>query len=395
MASLFQKLLGNIRPQKQEEKIPVPVPETPWKTPEEECVKTKTVETEPEPESEPKECIITKLPGDVVFLIASHLTPASRMCLALTCKPFLEFIDGSKSLRKSFRLLNQKRDPFKKHRLPHITPRWELIILLETKNWRSCSDCLCLHPVSELSADGLCEDRRDLFDKRRHQRCHMGAEEEGYLSLCPCRKFTVRDMWTVFKKLSQPGVFQCQHCCLYKYNWDTISATVTATLQDANSLVIETEYYIPEVILPNSLRHVPRYCCPHRSIYQHLMDLREILHSPNLFPLADDYRRFTVCNQCLTSIVDVAWDGEESACTLKTRRTLEKGKLSEIGTYTASGSWNKQSTSGDNHYNWYYYDSYCRGDADDRNPWASWVPTSNGAGYEIGRVIFSTPALSR
>lgn len=391
----LQKLRKSNRTQKEEEDIPVLAPEfvpefVPEKTLEQECVQGKSIETDTESfVLELRRFLTTKLPGDVLFLIASHLRPASRMCLALTCKSFLKIIDGSKCLRKSFKLLNQTNEMFQKHRLPYLTPRWELMILLETKKWRSCSDCFCLHPASEFPPGRLCESIGNVLENRRDQRCTMGPSR-GYLTLCPCRNFTTRDLLRVSRKLSQPGVFQCQHSCLYKYNWDTVSATVTATPQDESHLLIETVYYMPEVNLPYSLRHVPRYCCRHRSIYQHLTDLRDIIQSPKLFPLAEDYKRFMVCNQCRTAVVDVDWDGDESTCAFKTRMSLEMGKFKNDGGYITSSYWDKHSfSSGDSP----EYSSHGRSRDDDRNPWASWVPVADGPACETGTVISSTPAL--
>lgn len=76
---------------------------------------------------------MTKLPAEMLLEVSSFLPPVPRMCLALTCKGFLEIIDYTKLLRQSshFRLPRTGPAPFTLHRSPVLSPRWELLRKLE------------------------------------------------------------------------------------------------------------------------------------------------------------------------------------------------------------------------------------------------------------------------
>lgn len=284
-----------------------------------EPISEQPVEAEAQPE-EPQESFISKLAAGELFQIAARLSPASQMCLALTCKSFFNIIGTSKTLRKSlqYRVVSRPPNSFQRHRTPFRTPRWELLRLLENNDWRACSDCICLHLISGFDPNTI---------GTAGQRCGMGPET-GYLNLCPCRRFT-HDLWKVANKLSQPGIFQCLHSCSCRYNSVDVETRITATLRDEGTVIIETEYLIPEAHLPHCLQHVPRFCCIHRSVYQHLIDLWEMAQSPRMSPLSEEYKQYMSCTRCNTIITDVDWEadlepGVKTTCSFKTRRLIRK-----------------------------------------------------------------------
>src|SRR5436189_3273342 len=98
---------------------------------------------------------ISQLPVELFLQITRLLPLVSRVCLALTCKPFLNLLDSSSTLLSSEEL-HHPRDLVKVgyrplHRDALCTQRWVLLQLLEDDRWRCCSGCLKLHPVSEFS----------------------------------------------------------------------------------------------------------------------------------------------------------------------------------------------------------------------------------------------------
>lgn len=386
---LFQKIIKLIHRKKKTEELLVPPTSCEDSSP-------KGLESSDGSESseiievKPAHSFLSKLPSELLLEIASLLPLPSRVCLALTCKPFLERIDESKALRESIELKLHRKvpKPFNLYRTPFLTPRWELLRLLESEEWRACKECICLHPVSEFPPDKS----ENLEPGKKNRNCAMGLQG-GYLDLCPCRKFTAHDLWRVFRKLSQPGVFQCHHRCSYQYTSAVVESSITATLYGSESLLIETEYYIPPTILPDGLKHVLRFCCRHRRIYNHLADLRTLCAWAHLSPMADDYKRYMACNLCNMSITEVAWEANAhpsvaTHCSFKTRMIIAKGTVTEDNKYTPDSTWNNQclhaTKSSNTHRPNHLSDSDAR---------LSWLPTSNAQKVEVGAAILTTPGL--
>ncbi|KAL1968892.1 hypothetical protein VTN77DRAFT_1253 [Rasamsonia byssochlamydoides] len=309
-----------------------------------------------------------RLPGELILEIATLLPPLSRLCFALTCKYFLELIDCSGTLRRS----SQCRRPTDFYSLSpyrYILPTrtcnvfpsewWQFLRQLENSRWRCCSGCLKLHPTSEFTAEELA--------KNAEKRICIFGPCVGVVQLCPCLNLTFRDKRKLVAQMRE-GQSYC-HECSYDYKpGTTLRTRIRPILQADGDLIIETEYTITDVHVPSDLVPLERLCCPHRSIFSHIMDVYPwpTRQRPNL--------DLSHCRWCQTSLsdVDVRWRYDlppggisSGSCWFRTRRRLGKGYE------YADRCWREQSC--------FSSEGLNIEEQIQQNPWKSWLSRSRPA----------------
>lgn len=244
-----------------------------------------------------------RLPVELILEIAALLPPYSQLLLALTCKSFLRVIDSSGALRRSIQFQRPK-DFYSLSPYRYILPTralnvfysewWKLLRHLEDSRWRCCSDCLKLHPTSEFTAE-------ELARSAEQRTCILGPFL-GVVQLCPCINLTFRDKRKLVARMMEGKSFR--HECSYNYDpGRTLFTRIRPLLQADGDLIVQTEYTITNIDRPTDLVPLERLCCPHRSIFSHIMDAYPWPPRPYLYPTVSH------CRWCPTwlSNVNVRW----------------------------------------------------------------------------------------
>lgn len=159
---------------------------------------------------------ISSLPTEVILEIASHTTPCSRVCLALSSKRLFSIIsDGFSNLFDDLKLpaeLPQDSPPrFTANDWPlmYQPERWNLLCLLQkdSRHWLACSDCFVLHPAqwfgqTEVAVWPL---KRSWPQCRPPTLDHLPRSKvpRGIVDLCPCIKLTQGKKRTLLAYLQQ------------------------------------------------------------------------------------------------------------------------------------------------------------------------------------------------
>jgi hypothetical protein len=284
---------------------------------------------------------ISELPVELLLKITDQLPMVSQVCLALSCKPFLELLGGPKVILDRSEL-HHPLHPVRPFRTPwrldaFETPRWKLLRCLEDSRWRLCSGCLELHPVSEFSSSELA--------KHTEERTCMFGTSVGLVYLCPCISMTFRDKLKLVERLDgtltsedysrelatrNPNL-SLGHECVYNYKTMEVHTELTPFLDSNGELVIRTKYHVTCSHLPLSITpYLPRLCCPHRSIYTHAMDFCEAFSGFGVSSIPyDEHERSKFCPHCATSFCNFIstrdWDGDDHF-SFQTVRRLGKPK---------------------------------------------------------------------
>lgn len=314
---------------------------------------------------------ILSLPVELVLEIAAFLPPPSQLRLALSCISFLAIIDSSGALQRS----SQFRPPidfFCQWRTPKRifdafpSEWWRLLRHLENSQWRCCSTCLKLHPVSKFSA-------KDLARSAEERTCMFGPFA-GIVHLCPCISMTFRDKRKLIDKLrgeefaateqpkdlldTRPCVngdvsnsATSWHYCLHTYEHGVAVRTrINPILQEDGDLLIRTEYSMTGNCHQVDLLRLPRVCCPHRSIYTHIMDMSDIVshgwrQGRDIRP---DLARPVHCKWCQTSISDFEKKMDQRtfrSCSFRVQRRLGKAYEKADRRWYEQGHFSLESTS--------------------------------------------------
>lgn len=254
-----------------------------------------------------------ELPTEILLEIVSHLTVLPEAVFALTCKRMYA-ISGAVLSSKSLRFPRDFAPLFHHYRNGHnfVTPRWQLLTLLENPRWRICSKCLKLHPRSAFSS-------RDLRRKAENRTCNIG-ELAGIVDICPCTKLTYRDTLDLIDHLrirkitlqalkSEFGSMvhddrYLWHSCSENYGPSEMKISVFPELNDDDQLMIRTEYQLTtESGQVGKEEHMTtRFGCAHRSVDLWVSSV----HQTTICRLFDTFcsscQRISVCAACNTTL---------------------------------------------------------------------------------------------
>ncbi|KKK21737.1 hypothetical protein ARAM_005691 [Aspergillus rambellii] len=260
----------------------------------------------------PKRSYLLELPTELLLEIISHLSVLPEACLALTCKRLFA-ISSTVLDSKSLHFSRDFAPLFHHYRNGHsfVTPRWQLIKILEDSRWWACSKCLKLHPRSFFPS-------RELRRKPEDRTCNLG-NLAGVVDLCPCKKLTFRDKIDLVELLkvrqksialleSQfgSGVQErfCWHDCTESYGSTQLKIEIYPELDAEDQLMIKTEYHLTTV--PGQLgkeEHMTaRFGCAHRSVDLWLAGVCQTTICRLFDNSCASCKRITVCRSCNSAL---------------------------------------------------------------------------------------------
>lgn len=236
---------------------------------------------------------LLEIPVEILLPIFALLPLPSQVCLTLSCKSLYELFGF---VLKDERLAWPRLLANKSYEVPLNQPdlqRNQLLLQLENDRWLRCAGCLKIHPHAFFLPD-----RRSLPPLSR-RRCMY---ESDVVDLCPCLSLTFFDRlrlekWLhtglvdtlsqsnrqMFQLLGTKGQQYLLHQCSMVDHADAfINLTMMVTLQENNSLAIQTRYHIywstaphpgaaPPFYMPSDIE--PIFLCPHFEILEFLYDL--------------------------------------------------------------------------------------------------------------------------
>lgn len=164
---------------------------------------------------------LQQIPSDIFTIIFTFLSVPDQVCFALSCKQIFE----------SFHLFLKAQDKQLSQLLPRETrsilcpnakkrPRNQLLLQLENKRWKYCSDCWILHPPPKLwsgaASAPYCPKCHLLGRFTCSQTCSTRLTDE--IHLCPCLSITFRDKLHVLRTCIESrrhpgGVFYYNGVC--------------------------------------------------------------------------------------------------------------------------------------------------------------------------------------
>jgi len=253
-------------------------------------------------------CHLLELPIELLLEIMSHLTEVPQASLALTCKS-LFVISGAVFENESLHFSRDFAPLFHHYRNGHnfLTPRWQLISLLEDHKWQACSGCLKLHPRSAFTS-------RELKRKPEDRVCNLG-ELAGVVDLCPCRKLTYQDKMDLIEllRLRQQSISLlnaqfgngvrerfCWHSCTQDYGSTVLNISIYPELDQQDKLQIRTEYRlsIEAGQLGKEENMTPRFGCAHRSVDLWLASSCQTSVCRLPRDICASCKRISICNAC-------------------------------------------------------------------------------------------------
>jgi hypothetical protein len=264
------------------------------------------------------------LPIDLLWMIVEYLSPADKLCLALTCKSLQSILNPDRELSGIW---------FFHHHVPIFPasvidedipvfsrPRWRLLRQLEDSRWMCCSGCHRLHPVNAFSRT----QRRKIAELRT---CIFRPKVVArVVHLCPDVQLTYQDRLKLMQTLATPDATTpggareawslsphsetIWHKCTHEYHGtrrSNISVQVSMSPRIENgSLIMEAQYDVRGNSWPTDFMFVPYRLCPHRNLSTHVQDmcLTDIRgYRPPRSSRLDP--RMVACEECLTEIRDV------------------------------------------------------------------------------------------
>ncbi|KAI9925539.1 hypothetical protein ASPWEDRAFT_41648 [Aspergillus wentii DTO 134E9] len=250
-----------------------------------------------------KKCrsLLLNSPVEIIYEITSWLPPASKLCLALTCKSLLAAIDDSKALRQSpdFQLIQSSPDPFAMDKNEdYCSQRFWLLHYLERDtrytglSWRLCHDCLKLHPLHEFSSK---------------ERCGLGVLTRGYIKVCPCWRLTIREVQRIFETLHQDKTQTLLlHDCSHKWWSSQINLKVTGCLSNDSPkrLILETNFDLYCTSFPKSFMESTQPVCSENFLAHYLRGY----FSSDTRPSAIRDPKSKTCRLCRTSVTCLQHD---------------------------------------------------------------------------------------
>ncbi|KAJ5248971.1 hypothetical protein N7468_000422 [Penicillium chermesinum] len=271
------------------------------------------VRTRKQPKEQTARCYLLEMPTEILLEIVSHLTLIPEAVFALTCKRMYA-ISGSILSSKALQFPRDFAPLFHHYRNTHnfISPRWQLLTLLENTRWRNCSKCLKQHPRAAFSS-------RDLRRKAENRTCNVG-ELAGVVDICPCKKLTFRDKLDLVdhlrvRKLTLQALKlefgsmihddrYLWHSCTEKYGPSEMTISVFPELNDDDQLIVRTEYQLTTESgqVGKEEFMTPRFGCAHRSVDLWLSGV----HQTTICRLFDKFcsscQRISVCGACNTTL---------------------------------------------------------------------------------------------
>lgn len=254
-----------------------------------------------------------KLPVEIVLAISKHLPLISKACLALTCKGLYRmFADVLASSNLQFPLEGTVNRLLKNVCLA-VGP-WRLIRLLEdSRGWLACSLCLKLHPFSYFTP------RQILFKKPDSRVCRSGYCT-GFVNICPCKNFTVRNKCEIVDELRQMhkvplwerydrGVW---HRCLSRWGDVLMRSEITPYLSPHDDLIFRVENVSTWEDQSSAVNERLQWMCPH-GLEQHFRYTpctwdRNSQGNPPLSVTGLPLRRYSAestCEECGTKVRSV------------------------------------------------------------------------------------------
>lgn len=290
-------------------------------------------------------CHIARLPPEILLEITNFLPSRSALCLALTCKYFLNVLDSTGDLRRSNEFQHPREEPLTSQtvlrKYVFESERWKLLCQLENPKWYCCTACQKLHPASEFAEEAL--------SVRAEKRTCIFGPFVGIVHLCPCIKMTFRDKLKLVASMKQAKEYHTSgleldidknarlwHECRYDYNDSdygliTVKMEINPSLDEAGNLVVTSTYFLHGPPLYSAARSTRRLCCPHRTLLYFIFDLRNFLHMGS-----DRYRRPLPCRWCQTTFQVLELHPAIASCVFTTKRNLGSG------TYHADEVWYNQ-----------------------------------------------------
>lgn len=184
--------------------------------------------------SQTKKDFIQNLPPEMISLIFTFLSIPDQICLALSCRYFLECLRASLPARQMQLLWL----------LPHERPsilcpsdkqkqRYQLLLRLENKRWKFCSHCWILHPHSSLwnrLTQVLCSHDYPLLGEQICLQTRL-IQPVNEVSICPCLSISFNDKSDLIgtiemaRKTAHPGLkyFYNNALCHPSYNRQLIN----------------------------------------------------------------------------------------------------------------------------------------------------------------------------
>lgn len=179
--------------------------------------------------SQQKEDFIQNLPPEIISLIFTFLSTPDQVCLALSCRYFLECLRASLTapqMRLPWLLPRERRSilcPKDKQRRRH-----QLLLRLENKRWKFCSHCWVLRPRFSLRSrltQVLCSHDQPLLGEQICLQTRLTRPVDE-VSICPCLSMSFSDKSDLIgtieeaRKTAHPGreYFYDNALCHPSYN---------------------------------------------------------------------------------------------------------------------------------------------------------------------------------
>lgn len=211
---------------------------------------------------------LSDIPTELILQIATHLSPVPRVCLALTCKQFLNVLGGPEAIL-DISELHHPEELTGPRELQFLigdskSKRMELLRLLEDRRrCRLCVGCQTLHPVSEFLASSFYTPPREERSVHIRPRIKMTSRDKRQL----IEQLQVIDDRTGIRVLTPDCVLK--HKCEMRYGETAlrfgieIHADTTLSLHRGELLAnTKYTYQIVSPIPPYVLVCPPRQCCP-------------------------------------------------------------------------------------------------------------------------------------
>jgi hypothetical protein len=259
-----------------------------------------------------RRCFILELPTELLSLIASHLTPVSEACLALTCKRFLS-VSGAALVSEPLRFNKDFAPLFRHYKSSQSfgAERWKLLELLENGKWHACSKCLRLHPRTAFSS-------KELKRPADTRMCNLG-NFAGVVDLCPCKKLSFRDKLDLVEHLRERETFAKMptsvfgnrprerylwHSCTTTYGKTEVRIDIFPEIDEGGRLVVRTEYhmFVESSQLGEHQYITPRFGCAHRSMDLWLSSVCQTLYCHRYDTFCSACKRISVCGSCDTTL---------------------------------------------------------------------------------------------
>jgi hypothetical protein len=267
----------------------------------------------------------SRLPLELVPMIAENLDTTSKVCLALTCKSLMLALDPSNCLQRSSEFKHpdtfspDSPDSFDVPERSFTAGRWKLLRQLENARYRCCSGCFKLHPVTEFTTWELA--------REPGKRTCMFGPLVGVVQICTCLKLTFRDKLKLIDQLRLSPDAEMRnrstgqeekgtdgpwwHRCMHIEGSVAVQLKSNPILEQTGDLVIHSLYTV--TCPQKDLYSILRLCCPHRGLSRYLLDCI-VLARPDSMMASHDQDPYmplmepmgcSICRWCSTIFSDI------------------------------------------------------------------------------------------